>query len=602
VVTALHQGIVYARQFGSAPLTFGVSGKLIMNALVMYDRQSDSLWSQFLGVAVEGRFRGTALEPVPAMLTDWRTWRELTAVDRRERERAAAEPGMAGAETLGLPLVDRETGTLWAGLTGEVVAGPVAGRRLARLNAMPVFWFAWNDFHPLAPRWTPPPRSAARRRGRAPSPACARARCDAPARSDRPRACAMLPPDETRARELSMDWKDSADQAAFRAQVRQVIENKLPERYRAGDGDWERDRKSEDVRARDAATAWTAALAEQGWVAPHWPKEFGGAGLSPMEQFIFKQEMAQSGAPSVGGQGVSQLGPTLIVHGSDEQKAQHLPKILSGEVDWRQGYSEPGAGSDLASLQTRAIRDGDDYVINGQKIWTSLAHHADWLYVLTRTDPNAPKHRGISFLLVDKSTPGITVRPLIDMSFRHHFNEVFFEDVRVPASNRVGEENRGWYVGMTLLDYERSNITGAVANRRTLNKLMAYLGTPDGKAKSTLADNPGLRLEIADRAIETEVMFNYSFRIISMQARGLIPNYEASMSKLYNSELNQRTAHTGTKLFGLHSNVWPGDAHAAMEGEFTRTYVSSVSSTIAAGTSEIQRNIIATRGLGLPRG
>ena len=399
-----------------------------------------------------------------------------------------------------------------------------------------------------------------------------------------------------------MDWRDSDEQAAFRAQVRTVIQAQLPARYRDAEGDWTRDRKAEDQAVRQDAIDWGSALAEHGWVAPHWPQEYGGAGLTPTEQFIFKQEMAQVGAPAVGGQGVSQLGPTLIVHGSPEQKAAHLPKILSGEVDWRQGYSEPGAGSDLASLQTRAIRDGDEYVINGQKIWTSLAHHADWLYALVRTDPDAPKHRGITFLLVDKATPGISIRPLIDMSDRHHFNEVFFEDVRVPVSNRVGEENRGWYVGMTLLDYERSNITGAVATRRTLHQLLDYLEGGEGRAKSTLEHNRAVRLEIADRAIETEVMFNFSFRIISMQARGMIPNYEASVSKLFNSELSQRTARTGTRVFGLYGGVRPGDDHAAMDGEFTRAYLSSVSATIAAGTSEIQRNIIATRGLGLPRG
>ncbi len=398
-----------------------------------------------------------------------------------------------------------------------------------------------------------------------------------------------------------MDWSDNAEQAAFRAKVRSVIENDLPERYQDGEGDWERDRKNENPVARDAAKQWTEALAKQGWVAPHWPKEYGGAGLSPMEQFIFKQEMAISGAPPVGGQGVSQLGPTLIVHGSPEQKAEHLPKILSGEVDWRQGYSEPGAGSDLASLQTRAIRDGDEYVLNGQKIWTSLAHHADWLYVLTRTDPDAPKHRGISFLLMDKHTPGITIRPLIDMSGRHHFNETFFEDVRVPVSNRVGEENRGWYVGMTLLDFERSNITGAVSARRTLDALTRYMKTDEGKAKSPGAEVN--RTALADRYIETEVMFNFSFRIISMQDRGLIPNHEASVSKLFASEMSQRIANTGTKVFGLYANIYDKeDPRAPLEGKITGNYLTSVSATIAAGTSEIQRNIIATRGLGLPRG
>ncbi|MCC6237023.1 MAG: acyl-CoA dehydrogenase family protein [Dehalococcoidia bacterium] len=401
-----------------------------------------------------------------------------------------------------------------------------------------------------------------------------------------------------------MDWADTPEQAAFRKEVQTVIRDGLPTAYRGGKGDWEKDRKSEDPAMVTAAKEWQDALAEKGWVAPHWPKEYGGAGLSPMEQFIFKQEMAIAQAPSVGGQGVSQLGPTLIIHGTPEQKAQHLPKILSGEVNWRQGYSEPGSGSDLASLQTRAVRDGDEYVINGQKIWTSGAHIADWLYALVRTDPDAPKHRGISFLLMDKHTPGITVRPLINMAWSHEFNETFFEDVRVPVADRVGEENRGWYVGATLLDFERSNISGAIVVRRNIDELIEYAKTDAGKAKSRLATSDTLRHELAQEYVETEVMFQFSFRIISMQSAGQIPNYEASTAKLFNSELVQRVSRTGTKIFGLHSNVWADeeDEHAPMETKFTFEYVRSVPATIAAGTSEIQRNIIATRGLGLPRG
>ncbi len=401
-----------------------------------------------------------------------------------------------------------------------------------------------------------------------------------------------------------MDWADTPEQAAFRSEVQAVIRDGLPQAYRGGKGDWEKDRKSTDPAMVTAAKEWQDALASKGWVAPHWPKEYGGAGLSPMEQFIFKQEMAIAQAPSVGGQGVSQLGPTLIIHGTDEQKAEHLPKILSGEVNWRQGYSEPGSGSDLASLQTRAVRDGDDYVINGQKIWTSGAHIADWLYALVRTDPDAPKHRGISFLLMDKHTPGITVRPLINMAWSHEFNETFFEDVRVPARNRVGEENRGWYVGATLLDFERSNISGAIVVRRNIDELIEYAKTDEGKAKSRLAGSDTLRHELAEEFVETEVMFQFSFRIISMQSAGQIPNYEASTAKLFNSELVQRVSRTGTKIFGLHSNVWADeeDESAPLETKFTFEYVRSVPATIAAGTSEIQRNIIATRGLGLPRG
>ena len=403
-----------------------------------------------------------------------------------------------------------------------------------------------------------------------------------------------------------MDWNDTEEQAAFRAEVRDLIGSKLPARYanpgdQSFEGGWDADRTSGDAEREGAAKEWAGALAERGWIAPHWPEEYGGAGLSPMEQFIYRMEMAEARAPSVGGSGVQMLGPMLIVHGTDEQKQEHLSGILSGDVVWAQGYSEPGSGSDLASLQTRAVRDGDEYVVNGQKIWTSGAHYADWLFMLARTDTDAPKHRGISFLLLDRHTPGVSVQPLINMGWEHGFNETFFEDVHVPAANRVGDENRGWYVGMTLLDFERSNITGAVDARRNLEALRDYVGTEQGAAQSRMDRLPTLRGDLADRFIETEVMFNFSFRIISMQDRGLIPNYEASTSKLFNSELSQRTANTGVKTFGLHSNLWARD-RAPMRAQFTRSYVSSVASTIAAGTSEVQRNIIATRGLGLPRG
>jgi len=400
-----------------------------------------------------------------------------------------------------------------------------------------------------------------------------------------------------------MDWRDTVEQAAFRAEVRAVLESRLPARYRtlaaAGEVEqraWEFDRKSPDSEVRRAAEEWREALGEHGWVAPHWPKEYGGAGLSSMEQFILNQEIARAGAPTVGGSGVSLLGPTLIVHGTETQRKRYLPAILAGETAWAQGYSEPGAGSDLASLQTRAVRDGDDFVINGQKIWTSGAHTADAMFLLARTNPEAPKHRGISFLLIDDiHTPGITVRPLIDMSGGHYFNEVFFEDVRIPATNLVGELDRGWYVGMTLLDFERSNIAGAVAARRTLQRLIELV-QGDGDL-SRRAQSSAIRQEIVQRYIETEVMFQYSFRVVSMQARGQIPNYEASTAKLFNSELAQRVAQTALNCLGLRGNL----IGRAGERPFVRGYLGAVPATIRGGTSEVQRGIIATRGLGLPR-
>ncbi len=406
-----------------------------------------------------------------------------------------------------------------------------------------------------------------------------------------------------------MDWSDSPEQAAFREEVATFIKERLPDDYRGSEeggegfsGGWQADRKSDNPHAQKRAMDWADALAEKGWVAPHWPKEYGGAGLSVMEQFIYNQEMAKSAAPPVGGMGVSLLGPTMIVHGSDEQKAEHLPRVLSGEVAWAQGYSEPSAGSDLASLQTRATRDGDDYVINGQKIWTSGAQYADWLFALVRTDPEAPKHRGISFIVMDINTPGITVRPIVDMGWNEPFNETFFEDVRVPAANIVGEENRGWYVGMTLLDFERSGISGAISYERNLTRLLDYGKSEDGN-KHVRQDWRALRHEIAERHLEIGVLFNFAFRIVSMQNSGMVPNYEASVNKMFGSEIHQRLARTGTKVFGLYANVWQEEGdHSPMSAEFTRDYVGSVPHTIFSGSSEIQRNVIATRGLGLPRG
>ncbi|MAQ58232.1 MAG: hypothetical protein CL718_03140 [Chloroflexi bacterium] len=394
-----------------------------------------------------------------------------------------------------------------------------------------------------------------------------------------------------------MDWNDTAEQSVFRNQIRSVIDAELPKRYKEGKGPpertWEFDRKDPDFDAQKAASDWHLSLSRHGWIAPQWPVEYGGAGLSAMEQFILNQELAGAGAPGVGGSGVSMLGPTLIVHGTEAQKLEYLPKILSGETVWAQGYSEPGSGSDLASLQTQATRDGDVYTVNGQKIWTSGAHTADAIFMLVRTDNEASKHRGISFLLVeDMATPGIAVRPLMDMAGNHYFNETFFDDVKVPVDNLVGEENRGWYVGMTLLDFERSNIGGAVAARRSLTNLMGVIN--DEKKDVSI-----IRNAIVDRYIESEVMFQFSFRIISMQNGGLLPNYEASTAKLYNSELSQRLALTSTRVFGLHANKISEEDVA---GRYTAAYLRSVPATIRGGTSEVQRNIIATRGLGLPRG
>ena len=405
-----------------------------------------------------------------------------------------------------------------------------------------------------------------------------------------------------------MDWNDTTEQARFRTEVHEFIGTRLPAYYQQRavrraqqqglENDWQQDWVHGSPEAQAAARDWAAALAEKGWAAPHWPSEYGGGGLTTFEQFIMAWEFARSEVPVVGGAGTSLIGPTLLVHGTPEQKERFLGPTLRGEYLWAQGYSEPGAGSDLASLQTRAVRDGDEYVINGQKLWTSTAHTSNWLFGLFRTDPDAPKHRGITFMVLDMRTPGVSVRPIISMGWEHATNETFYEDVRVPASQVVGEVNRGWYVGMTLLDFERSSISGAVQQRMMVEELAAHLRENRSPNRREL-----VRSELADRYVETEVVFNLSLRIASMQANGLIPNYEASMGKMYSTEVLQRIARAGMKAFGLYANLWAANEELAPLGaRHTQTAVHSVVQTIAGGSSEIQRNIIATRGLGLPRG
>ncbi|MGH2587916.1 MAG: acyl-CoA dehydrogenase family protein [Dehalococcoidia bacterium] len=391
-----------------------------------------------------------------------------------------------------------------------------------------------------------------------------------------------------------MNFRDTPEEAAFRTQVHTLVRQHFP------NGAPEMDPYEEDQRSETAG--WRRALAGQGWIAPHWPKEYGGAGMSPGEQFIFNEELAEARVPSPGGSGVSMIGPILIMYGTPEQKQDHLSRITSGEAVWCQGYSEPGSGSDLASLQTRAVKDGDDYIINGQKIWTSGGHRANWMFMLARTDPDAPKHRGISMFLLDMKTPGVTVRPLVNMANVHHFNEVFFDSVRVPAKNLVGEENRGWYVGATLLDFERSNIGASIGLRHTVNDLIAFAKEAEEQGSPAARLTDPLKAELADRAIEADVCRLISYRIISMQKRGQVPNYEASMNKMFRSEASQRTARTGTKLLGMYTNLYRGERLAPLQGRLAYQYLATVPATIAAGTSEIQRNIIATRGLGLPRG
>ena len=390
-----------------------------------------------------------------------------------------------------------------------------------------------------------------------------------------------------------MELRFGEAEEQLRAEVQSFLQQNVPETTRGGAlGDT-------GEEAFEAAKGFNDKLADRGWIAPAWPKEYGGLGASIFEQVVFNEEFGYYGAPDTGtrGFGVGMIGPTLIIHASDEQKAQYLPKITSGEHIWCQGYSEPGSGSDLASLQTRAVRDGDDYVINGQKIWTSGGHRANQMFCLVRTDPDAPRHKGISFLLIDdiKNTPGLSIQPLINMASRHHFNEVFFEDVRVPAKNLIGEENRGWYVGMTLLDFERSGIGTTAGQRRTLEKLTDHVRTAGQEVRDRY------RTGLAELVVNNNVGRYLGYRIAHIQSTGGVPNHEASVVKIFQSELGQRIYNYGVRILGLHGQLMPEEASAPLGGDLPENYITSVPSTIYSGTNEIQRNIIATRGLGLPR-
>ncbi len=396
-----------------------------------------------------------------------------------------------------------------------------------------------------------------------------------------------------------MQFRFSQAQEKLRSDIQSFLREALPPEFEESPvgTEWSGDRDEHAV-----ALAFNKKLSERGWLTAHWPKEYGGLSYSIMEQVVLREEIGYRRAPVLNANGLNMLGPVLMIYGSEEQKRQHLPGIAKAEVMWAQGYSEPNAGSDLASLQTRAVRDGDEYVINGSKIWTGHGLNADWIFILARTDPEAPKHKGISFFLVPMKSPGLAVMPLHSMTNYVHFCQEYFEDVRIPAENLVGEENQGWYIGAALLDFERSGIGGASGMRRTLHELIDFVRENRGIRQPDTSNRPELRQKIADRWIEVEVSRNLAYRIASIQEAGKIPNYEASMGKVYSSELNVRLAHTGFQALQLFGQLYEASKWSKLRARFalgTQTYLTT---TIGGGTSEIQRNIIATRGLGLPRG
>ena len=387
-----------------------------------------------------------------------------------------------------------------------------------------------------------------------------------------------------------MVFRFSEEEEAFRKEVQEFLAKEWTL------AEWD----PEDPEAWEAGREFEKKLVARGWLTMAWPKEYGGLGAGHMTQLIYRDEMAYAGAPILDGQGIGMVGPCLMVHGTDEQKQRFLPPIAKGEVVWSQGFSEPNAGSDLASLQCRAVRDGDDYIVNGQKTWTSAADRSDWIHILVRTDPNAPKHRGISYLLVDMKSPGISTMPIVNMTGRAGFQETYFEDVRVPVANLLGEENRGWYAAMTTLSFERSSIGFASGAKRTLEELTAYCRETKRNGQP-LIDDPKVRRKLANLAIEIEVARLISYRIAWMQSQDQVPIYEASLAKTYTTELRQRIANTGMQLLGLYGQLDESSERVPLAGRIKYQYLWTVGETIYAGSNEIQRNIMAQRGLGLPR-
>jgi alkylation response protein AidB-like acyl-CoA dehydrogenase len=393
-----------------------------------------------------------------------------------------------------------------------------------------------------------------------------------------------------------VDFRFTPEQEALRQELRAFLREALPPDWKV-----ENDREAMTPEQFAFSQQFARKLGERGWLTMSWPEQYGGRGASHIEQLIYTEEMAYAGAPLGFQFGVQLVGPTLMVWGNEDQKQRFLPPISRSEVFWCQGFSEPGAGSDLASLQTRAERQGDDYIINGQKIWTSEGQYADWMILLARTDTEAPKHRGISYFLVDMRSPGISLHPLINLMNSHAFNQVYFDNVRVPAANRVGEENRGWYVATTTLDFERTGISRVIWALRQFEELTAFVKDARGRGHAW-ARTDALAYKLADLRIEFEIAKMLCYRVAWLQTKGVIPNYESSMAKMFGSELNKRFGATAVNVLGLAGQLEPGSPWAPLQGRIERTYMAGLSYTIAGGTSEIQRNIIAQRGLGLPRG
>ncbi len=393
-----------------------------------------------------------------------------------------------------------------------------------------------------------------------------------------------------------MDFNFTPEEEEFRLKVRRFLEENVP---RSGLSAAREGREDKEWLAR--AKAWQRKLYEAGYVALAWPREYGGQAMDPVRQTIVNDEMTRAKAPYlVGGSGLGMLGPTLITWGTEEQRRQHLPQILSAGEIWCQGYSEPGSGSDLASLRTRAEIVGDEFVVNGQKVWTSGAQYSDWMFCLVRTDPEAPKHRGISYVLIDMHSPGITVRPLVQMTGDRGFNEVFFDSVHVPRKNLVGKLNEGWLVANATLFHERNMLGASSGSEQRFNRLLALTQSTNRDGRP-LSRDPVFRQRLADLEIRVEALRYHSMRQLTDQIRGHNPGIEAMINKLVGTELNHDLAIAAMEAMGDYSMLARDDEMAVDRGYWPYEWMFSLGLVIGGGTSHIQKNIIAERGLKMPK-
>jgi len=390
-----------------------------------------------------------------------------------------------------------------------------------------------------------------------------------------------------------MDFSYSADEERFRGELRAWLQTNPP-------GTEPSDPKAWVTYAK----GWQRKLAEAGWCGVAWPKAYGGRGATLLQQIIFQEELARAKAPQfIGLAGLTMGGPVLIAHGTEAQKKKHLRPILAADEIWCQGFSEPNAGSDLAAIKTKAVLEGDTFIVTGQKVWTSWARYADVCMCLVRTDPDAPKHKGITFLLVDMKSPGVTVRPLTQINGDADFNEVFFEDVRVPKQNVVGALNKGWDIAITCLMHERQTLTFSrqLQSKIALTEMLEGARSRAKDGKPATAD-PLVRQALSQAYIESEAMRFLAYRNLTKVLRGGVPGPEGSIEKLFWSEMYQRQLDTACAMIGPHSQLLRDSPHAVDEGRWPHLLLYSKGRTIAAGTSEVQRSIIAERVLGLPRG